>query len=182
MPHGVLTEEKHHMLVASREAIAKDAGIPQELLWRPLPAITAGERTWIAKFKQHRSAGFCGLLLTGEKPSPDPLSRIGAIAGCLSRNFVRARVFSLLEVLAATNDNNPVEATCLLIPDFIPDKKTASATPSWKVQQITALLTERWSASNMQTVLYAPSMADIQSEYGSYVGSLIQNHYQPVAI
>ena len=37
------------------------------------------------------------LLLTGEAPALDPLQRIGAMAGCLSRNFVRARIAPLLE-------------------------------------------------------------------------------------
>jgi hypothetical protein len=72
--------------------------------------------------------------------------------------------------------------TCLLIPDFASDKKVIKETPAWRIQQLTALLTERWSQSNMQTVLYARSVADIRKEYGGYVSDLVKNHYIEVAV
>jgi hypothetical protein len=176
-PHGVLDPDKHARLVTNRENIAKDARIPVELLWRALPALTDGEKDWMTKFRQHRSAGFCGLLLTGACDDLDPLSRFGAIAGRLSRNFIRARVFSLVDALAEIADGSAIAATCLLIPDFVADKKGAKEMASWKMQQLTGLLTERWSTSNVQTVLYAPSLDAIAKEYGSYVRDLIKNHY-----
>lgn len=81
-PTGVLHPDKHEKLIANRHGYAQDAGIPQELLWRPLPALAPGVKDWIARFKQHRSEGYCGLLLTGSHPTLDPLSQVGAIAGC----------------------------------------------------------------------------------------------------
>jgi hypothetical protein len=182
-PHGVLDPMKHERLIANREFYARDAGIPQELLWRPLPALTDGEKDWLAKFKRHRSEGYCGLLLTGKSPEIDPLTRIGAMAGFLSRNFVRARVFSLLDAMAAAANNEMIQATCLLIPDFVPHKMAdKKQMPGFRVQQLTSLLTERWSESNLQTVLYAPSMDAIRTEYGTYVHDLIKNHYVNVEV
>src|SRR5262245_15875090 len=116
-PGGVLSPEKHGRLIAEREDIAKDARIPVELLWKALPKLSEAERDWVAKFRQHRSKGYCGLLVTGPCTDLDPLSRFGAIAGCLSRNFVRARVFSLVDTLSEIADGEPIQATCLLIPD-----------------------------------------------------------------
>lgn len=181
-PAGVLDPKKHDRLISNRENIARDAGIPQHLLWTALPALTESEKDWLAKFKRHRSEGYCGLVLTGEDPTLDPLSRIGAMAGFLSRNFVRARVFSLLDALAIVAANEAIVATCLLIPDFVSDKKDTKAMPGYRVQQLTSLLTDRWSESNLQTVLYAPSLDHIGHEYGKYVRDLIKNHYVHVEV
>ena len=182
-PQGVLDPERHHSFIQNRELIARDAGIPMPLLWKPLPdAISEAERSWMANYRKHRSEGYCGLLLTGEKPKPDPLTRIGAIAGCLSRNFIRARVFPLHEVLNTIGGGATLTASCLLIPDFVSDKKLDKAMPSFRVQHLTALLTERWSEDGLQTVLYAPSTDAIRKEYGSYVCDLVQNHYSEVTV
>lgn len=186
-PHGVLDPERHAALIANRESIARDAGIPVHLLWRRLPAaFTAGERDWLARFHRHRDEGRCGLLLTGEAPALDPLQRIGAMAGCLSRNFVRARIVPLLDALEAVAAGAPVAATCLLIPDFVPERAAVREAPAWRVAQLTALLTARWSgggsAAGLQTVLYAPSLADTAREYGGFVADLLRNHYTEVAI
>lgn len=182
-PNGVLDPERHAALIANRESIARDAGIPVHLLWQPLPpALTAVERAWLARFRQHRGEGRCGLLLTGEAPVLDPLSRVGALAGCLLRNFVRARVVSLLDALEAVAGGAPIAATCLLIPDFVPDRATVREAPAWRVAQMTSLLTERWSTSGLQTVLHAPSLADAGREYGGFVADLLRNHYLEVAI
>ena len=181
-PHGVLDPERHAQLIAHREEIARDAGIPVQLLWQKLPALTAAERDWLTRFHHHRGEGRCGLLLTGEAPALDPLQRIGALAGCLSRNFVRARVVPLLEALEAVAVGAPIAATCLLIPDFVPDRATVRDAPAWRVAQMTALLTSRWSASGLQTVLHAPSLADAGREYGGFVADLLRNHYLEVAI
>lgn len=185
-PQGVLDPERHAALIANRESIARDAGIPVHLLWQKLPALTAAERAWLARFHRHRGEGRCGLLLTGEAPALDPLQRIGAMAGCLSRNFVRARVVPLLDALEAVADGAPIAATCLLIPDFVPERAAVREAPAWRVAQLTALLTARWSgggsASGLQTVLYAPSLADAGREYGGFVADLLRNHYLEVAI
>ena len=104
------------------------------------------------------------------------------MAGFLSRNFVRARVFSLHEAMAAVADGNGIIASCLLIPDFVSDKKLDKSMPAWKIQHLSALLTERWSESKMQTVLYAPSIDAVGKEYGSYVRDLLKNHYVHVEV
>ncbi|MCA0246343.1 MAG: hypothetical protein LCH93_06965 [Proteobacteria bacterium] len=182
-PHGVLDPERHMQLIANRTSVARDAGIPIHLLWQKLPpALTAAERAWLAGFHRHRAEGRCGLLLTGEAPALDPLQRIGALAGCLSRNFVRARVVPLLDALEAVAAGAPIAATCLLIPDFVPERAAVREAPAWRVAQLTALLTARWSASGLQTVLYAPSLADAGREYGGFVADLLRNHYLEVAI
>jgi hypothetical protein len=181
-PNGVLDPMEHERLVANRENIARDAGIPMHLLWTALPALTQGEKDWLAKFKRHRTEGYCGLLLTGKSPAIDPLTRVGAMAGFLSRNFVRARVFSLLDALGAVASGDTIVATCLLIPDFVPHKVDSKNMPGYRVQQLTSLLTERWSESNLQTVLYAPNMETIKAEYGSYVHDLLKNHYINVEV
>jgi hypothetical protein len=176
-PTGVLDPEKHGTFIKRRLALAIDANIPVEALWESLPAISDKEVWWLENYKQHRSEGYCGLLVTGEEPVIDMLSRVGAMAGCLNRNFVRARVFPIAAVLASV-EKEPITASCLLIPDFVVSKADdKKPLPAWRIQQLTALLTQRWSESGLQTVLCAPSVAAISKEYGSYIASLIKNHY-----
>ena len=176
-PTGVLDPDKHGTFIKRRLALAIDANIPVEALWESLPALSEKEVWWLQKYPTHRPVGYCGLLVTGENMTPDPLTRVGAIAGCLTRNFIRARVFSMAAVLASV-EKEPITASCLLIADFVvakaDDKKPL---PGWRIQQLTALLSQRWSESGMQTVLCAPSVEAIAKEYGPYVASLIKNHY-----
>ena len=47
---------------------------------------------------------------------------------------------------------------------------------------MTALLTDRWSESKLQTVLYAPSIDTVGKEYGSYVRDLLKSHYVHVEV
>jgi hypothetical protein len=180
-PQGVLTPEKHAPLVARLDAVAADARIPAQVIWTALPALSETERTWIARFRQNRSNGTCGLLLTGENATLDPLTRMGAIAGCLTRNYVRARVFPLHDVLSAVAAGEPVTATCLLIPDFATARKPEKQ-PAWRLQHLTALLTDRWSDPHVQTVLYAPNLETVAVEYGAYVRDLLKSHYQEARI
>ena len=46
-PHGVLDPIKHSRLISNRDFYARDAGIPQELLWKALPALTKAEKDWL---------------------------------------------------------------------------------------------------------------------------------------
>jgi hypothetical protein len=176
---GVLTLAKHGRLIATLDVIAKDARIPKELLWKALPVLSADEHEWLRSYPEHRSKGYCGLLVMGETHTLDPLSRFGAYAGFLSRNMVRARIFTLVEALQHVKDGDPVVASCLMIPDFITAKKNTKEIPAW---QMTALLTERWGEGKTQTVLYAPSMEAIGSEYGSYTRDFIRNHFKTVQL
>ena len=179
---GVLDADKHRRLIMTREAIAHDARIPVELLWSALPeGLSAEERDWLKHFKQHRSKGYCGLLVTGECSGLDPLSRFGAMAGFLSRHLIRARLFSLNEVIESAVSGEPVVATCLMIPDFIASTSGKKDTPGWKTQQLSQLLMDRWSAGgHTQTVIYAPNVLAIEKEFGSFIANLVKNHYKTV--
>ncbi len=179
-PNGVLDPKEHGRFIAMRHSFARDANIPMPMLWKSLEGIVSEEeRSWVRKFNAHRQQGRCGLVIVGQKLVPDALTRCGALAGCLSRNYVRARVFSLLDVLdSIQKEGGPPEATCLLIPDFVIDKQEKM--PAFRLQQITSLLTERWSDEKLQTVLVASSLDKISTEYGSYVRDLLTNHYVTV--
>jgi hypothetical protein len=179
----VLDGEKHRRLIARREEFAKDARITTNFIWEPLPAkFSERERHWLQKFKSHRTNGHSGLVVTGVCEDVDPLTRFGRMAGFLTRNCVRARVFPLNEVVDTLNEGGTIEATCLLIPDFVIDVKDKSAIKNWRIQQLTQMLIDRWSAGGLtQTVLYAPTVASIKNEYGAYVTGLIKNHYLHVS-
>lgn len=179
---GKLDPEKHGRLIQVRDTVARDARIPVELLWKPLPAALSDvERNWLRKFKEHRKNGISGLIVFGDCADLHPLARFGAMAGFLNRNFVRARVFPLEEVIDSAAEGDPVAATALFIPDFVmgSDKK---AQPQWRVSKLSSLLMDRWRGEGFsQTVLYAPSIKHVENEYGSFIGGLIKNHYMQVA-
>lgn len=176
-PNGVCNPQKHGTLISRRVNLAKDAGVPVEALWQPLPKLSELEDWWLHNYPHHTKAGYGGLLVTGENMSPDPLTRVGAMAGFLVRNFTRARVFSMAEALQSA-EGEGITASCLLIPDFVVAKADEKVRlPAWRTQQLTALLKNRWSESGLQTVIFAPSMEAINKEFGSYVTNLIKNHF-----
>jgi hypothetical protein len=59
-PSGVLDPDRHSQFIANRVNIAKDAGIPEQLLWKPLPVLTEGEKDWMKRFRKHRDDGTAG--------------------------------------------------------------------------------------------------------------------------
>jgi hypothetical protein len=181
---GMLDSDKHRALIARRVEFAKDARIPDRFIWEPLPkAFTEEETDYLQKFKSQRGKGYSGLLLTGSCAKMDPLTRFWVMAGFLVRNYVRARVYPLNEVTEVLNNGGNIEATCLLIPDFIVDQKDKSNVKNWRVQQLTQFLIERGSAGGTtQTVLYAPSVKAIATEYGTYVANVLKNHYLNVEV
>jgi hypothetical protein len=179
---GMLDGIKHVRLIAELDKYASDARIPPEWVWRPMPAgVTEEEREWMRNYRRNRANGVYGMLVTGESDL-DPTSRMGAIAGRLTRNFIRARVFGIEQVFDSMGDfADPIIATCLLVPDFVSsdDKKE----PSWRVKKLSSLLLDRWQAGGLtQTVLYAPDIESVSMVYGSHIATLIKNHYTQVAL
>ena len=154
---GVLSPEHHDRLVANIAAYAKDAGIAPRWMWTKMSEVCGpAELDYARKFPHHRIEGKVqGLVYFRKTPDADPETHMAALAGCLVRNFCRARVMELGTVLDYLADGGHVAATCLLVPDFAP----------WQSQAICELLAQR-GREGLQTVIYATDADAISGRYG----------------
>src|SRR4051794_12986275 len=108
---GILKEEIHAQLVKHLDNFARDAAIRREWICKPLAkSVSPAEVEWVKKFPRHAEQGCSGLVLTGPKASR-VADRMSAIAGALVRNFIRARVFTLQQILDAFTDGGPPDPT-----------------------------------------------------------------------
>jgi hypothetical protein len=173
---GVLSHEHHARLVARISQVSKDACIPPGYIWTALDKVcsTEAELTWARRFMFHRSEGFAGLLYTG-RWEPTVEERMMALAGSLTRNFKRARVFTMDKVFDHIRQGDPPDARCLLLPTFCDDQEKGV---DWKRSAVMDLLLSRFLEPDVQTVLYAPSLGAVSKLYGQAVADHIASHYQ----
>ena len=102
---GVLNPEQHDRIVANIVAFAKDAGIQPRWLWTRMSEVCGpDEMEYVRRFKRHRAEGkIYGLVYFRATEEANPEAHMSAMAGCLVRNFIRARVMqvgTLLDYLA----------------------------------------------------------------------------------
>lgn len=173
---GVLDRHVHARLVADITNIARDAAIQAKWIWMPLAdTVSPTEVDWVKKFHLHTAQGKTGFCLVGEaKVSVE--DRMSAIAGALLRNFVRARVFTIGQLLERTADRDTTSATCLLVPNFFLGKAQGGHIPDWKVSLVYDLLLER-HLSGRQTVIYVASMKALAVEYGAAIAKHINTNF-----
>jgi hypothetical protein len=177
---GVLKPDAHGRLVADLENISRAVNIPQHWIWTPLADICApAEVAWVKRFRFHTPEGRAGLCHLGREPKMEIETRMAAIAGALTRNFVRARMMTLNDVLAGLEDGEVPDMTCLLIPNFFVEKKQGGNQPAWRVSQLFDLLVSRHTAG-LQTVLYVSDMEMLGSEYGAAIKRHVAGLYELV--
>lgn len=168
---GVLDEDVHGQLVRDIDRIARDAGIAKSWIWTPAgKVLSEAEVSWLKKF---RSDERCGLAYVGSDFEVE--TRMSAIAGALTRNFIRSRVMTANAVIDAMSEGDLPPLTCLLIPNFFAD----GGQPTWRVNLLYDLLLDRM-AKGQKTVLGITSLKDMEASYGSPVRKFVQAHYQLV--
>lgn len=179
---GCLDPEKHAYLIKHRVNCAADACVPLDYLWTPFSKLVPGaekELDWFKTYPRNRSLGWSGLLLLGVSPSPPPIVRFSALAAALLRFNVRSRVVSLYDVVGSVLENNETETSCLLIPDFADG--VSKRDQRWR-SALTAILQRRWSDSSKQTVVYAPSIEAIGSEWGPFLKNFVASTFLMVDV
>lgn len=179
---GVLQKEHHDRLVADLDNFAKDAGIQPHWICEPLPGtFTAGEKDYLKRFRQHMTSGsISGVAYVGKGKSAEIDQRMSAFAGCLVRNFVRARVMTLGAVLDAMSSRSMPELSCLLIPNFFLSASEGGTIASWQVSALHELLMSR-QVSGLQTIVYVSDMSLLAKEYGLAFRNLIEAHFVQVS-
>ena len=181
---GVLVPEHHDRLVAGLASFARAAGIQPRWVWTPLAA-TCGEAEieYLKRFRHHQAAGELeGLCYIASGPSFSSVNdRMYAIAGFLTRNFLRASVMTVSAVLEAVSAGSTPDHDCLLIPNFFLRKSEGGGISSWHVAALYDLLMTR-AASGGQTVIFVSSLTGLENEYGSAVANLVQSSFLKIAI
>lgn len=182
---GVLKRDVHARLVAELDAMASDAGILPHWIYTPLaPHVGEEELTWVKRFMFHKLEGHTGLTMTpkakGTKLS-GVVDQMSAMAGALVRNFIRARVMTLNQVLEQMQDGGLQNLSCLLIPNFYIGKAGGADLPKWKTALLLDFLLERHLAGK-QTVLFVSSFNDMSVELGTSFTHHIQQHYRTAFI
>lgn len=175
---GVLKEGVHDRIVADLNFYASDARISVDKLWTSLKGVASdSEITWVMNFRANVQHGIYGLVLHGANEDYDAVDRFSAIAGALVRNFVRARVMTLGQVLDSLDDGVIPEHSCLLIPNFHLGSADGKATlPAWKVSRVLDLLLARKVAGH-QTVVYVEDLDLMAKDYGAQAAQHIANHF-----
>lgn len=90
---GALSPDHHDRLVADLDNFARDAGIQPHWIATPLAdEVTATERDYLRAFNRHAAEGeVAGMAYTLKSKLDSVDKRMSMVAGCLVRNFVRAR-------------------------------------------------------------------------------------------
>ena len=174
---GVLDPMEHDRMVADIAKIARDANLRPEWIWARIEQhCSAGEIEWVRRFPFHAREGRAGLCLVGKHPEPGIEDRMSAIAGTLVRNFVRARLLTVSQMITAVDAGQPPEMSCLLVPNFFLGKTEASVA-DWRLALLLDGLLHR-KLRGLQTVLYVTDLAALGKEYGMALRRHVERHYQ----
>jgi len=185
---GVLKEDVHDMLVKNLSNYSREAGIHPRWVWTPLSQTCSSDVVdYVKMFNIYRSEGVRhGIMFTRAfdgQGKPD--EQLAAIAGALMRNFIKPRFMTLHSVLEALDGGDPINETCLLIPNFCLSKAEAGgkgdALPGFKIQKLYDLLVKRGNLG-LQTMLYVTSLDHLSEEYGSAMRDFLHSHLTVVAI
>lgn len=179
----VLQKEHHARLVANIDNFAEDAGIQKHWIWTALPKeFSAAEIDYIKRFRQisldGKTAGIC---YTGKAQAFAIEQHMAAFTGCLVRNFIRARVMTLGNVIEAAAAHDLPDYACLMIPNFFLKSTDVGTVAKWQLQTLHDVLLER-QFGGRQTILYASDLTMLAKEYGLAFLDLIESHYRVVEV
>ena len=179
---GVLFPEHHDRLVANIDKYALDAGINKRWIWTPLTEVCGPEEiAYVKAFNRYRSSGDVQGLCFIQASYSQVDQRMYAIAGALTRNFIRARVMTVGSVLDAINSGNTPDATCLLIPNFFLSASQGGTIASWQIAKLFDLLAGR-AAMQQQTIVYASNLKDLATQYGAAFRATIDANFLQIQI
>jgi len=176
---GALDPDHHARLVADLENYARDANVKPVHICRPLPdTFGEAEREYIRRFKHHvHEKTLSGVVYVGEPE--DIEGHFSAFAGCLVRNFVRARVMTVGMVLDALADGSMPDLTALLIPNFFQPRGEGGGIAPWQVHALFDMMVQR-DLLGQQTIVAVPDIDKLGKEYGVPMAGMLKSKYLAV--
>lgn len=197
VPAGVLTPGYHERLFLDLKNFAHRAGLggaPKYVVQSAKPHLDQEEITRAAKLKEYLADGTYGSLYGPKVPNVP--SRFMALTGAFLRNYVNARYMTMAQVLEDFRQDNYVQATILLIPDFHipmagevgPPKKNGEfvkssgyeknmTKPQFITEAVAGLLLQRIS-NGQYTYLYSEDPSRLEKDYGPYITKLISENFE----
>ena len=158
-------------LVNDLDHIASIAGISRSFIRQSmLPHCDSVEIDYVTNFRLYRES-VPGLLVIGK---PDTGTRCNAMCGALIRNFIDARVISLIKLLDASEGREVPDPTVMIIPNFYMSSY-GKTLPAWKIAAIYDILLQR-QAENKPTVIAMDSYAGMQQSYGASISDHLKNY------
>lgn len=173
---SVLDPVVHKRLIAEIEEIAREAGIPRRFIESPLSDVCgAQEIEWVKHYRQHVASGNYGLCFAGV----DHATKMMAMCGALTRNFVFARVVTVSQVIDELRAGEQPSASALFIPSFHRTTKQGAGVTPFQINLLWQLLESRL-LQEKQTIIAIQSMSQLSTDYGQHFRDLVVNHYEVV--
>jgi len=174
---GALNKKIHERLVADLENFAEDAGITPSWITEPLPKTTTQiERDYLRGFKGQFAKGISGLCLLSRNEQGQNEIHTAALAGCLVRNFIRARVMTLGTILDLLAKHEMPDLSSVLIPNFFISASDGGTIASWQINALYDFLISRHTRG-LQTIICISDKNTLSKEYGNAFIRLIDTHY-----
>lgn len=174
----VLDPEKHMRLVQDISRIADMANIPSIYIYTSMITYCSQkEIEWVKAMRRHQDDGITGAVFVGKTPGLE--DRMMAMAGCLIRNFVDARVYTVQGVIEKLRGNNLPECRVLLIPNFFLLKDSGGDIPSWHISSLLGMLYSRFS-KGLFTIMYVQDMQRLGEAYGSAFKNHLESHFTEI--
>lgn len=169
---SVLDPLKHQRLIAELDRISQMSGVPKQFIKSSMKDwCDEQELQYVRNFRQLREQ-FHGMAIVG-KSSVD--ERCMAMAGAFIRNFIDARVMSLVSVLDAVENHDLPAPTVLLIPNFQVNA-SGKTLPAWKLSQLHDVLVGR-ALAGQHTVVGVESIQAMKSAYGQQLSQVVCNYF-----
>lgn len=159
---GVLMDGHHDRLYARIDEYAKQANISKDWFWRATDDYLGEDLLkWAKRFKYHETEGKHGLIIWGGAAGTID-DMFASLCGLLSRNYIRARVNTLMEFIEDVEDGDVSAPSCTLISNFFLAK---SKLPDWQLHMILDGLKQRGNHGK-QTVCYVDNEKALATAYG----------------
>ena len=178
---GVLNESAHKRLIQGIKGFSLNANIPEDQITKSInDVLTKKECEVISKLKRYIAGDtYDGITIIDNQGL---ITKFQHICGFLLRNFTDGLVLTVTELLRSNdpdriNWNRAKDCDVLLIPDFA-ISNTGKGSDLWAadVRDIMALLDIR-KGKNRFTFLGTDNLQNIESRYGSHIGSAVTTTY-----
>lgn len=180
---NVLDPKHHERLVANLDGFALDAGIQPHWIYTPLPSdFSPAEIDYIRRFRQHGTDGkVSGICYVGKAQAYSIEQHMAAMAGCLVRNFIRARVMTLGAVIEQSTTRELPDYSALLIPNFFLKTTDVGTIAKWQLSALYDTILSR-QISGRQTIVYVADMGLLAKDYGLAFSRFVEDHYLQVHV
>jgi len=162
----VLDPKIHGQLVKEIESVARRANIPVQMVWTSMKDVCSqAEIDYVRELRKKSAQGSLGLIYVGSQKDEQPvINRMSLVAAACVRNYINAKVMTLVDVIKQTQDGSMPTPTVLLIPNFYTMANVK--TPAWRLALLLDMLYSR-QQEVLQTFLYVYDMDKLENEFGS---------------